>query len=170
MLSQPKRSRKVFLLYSKWDSETKNILQKGLFATSKMESFRTPIPLVAVVSSRWPLRYRPYGSSSRLSTTVLPSFAASHRSLRWIALSSRWLLRTPPVKEALLACRARPCASSLLRIRRRRRRCRNPNHRRKIKKSSERPIFSRLSASSSRLPGSPYLSLSRLVSRRSRFG
>lgn len=29
-------------------------------------------------------------------------------SLRWVVLSSRWLLRSPPVIEALLACRAQP--------------------------------------------------------------
>lgn len=65
--------------------------------------------------------------------------SSSLLSLRWIMLSSRWSLRTPSVSEALLACRARP------------RRPTPPpgNH------PTIRPIFSRLSASSSRLPGPP---------------
>lgn len=38
----------------------------------------------------------------------MPGPRRSILSLRWIVLSSRWSLRSPPVIEALLACRARP--------------------------------------------------------------
>lgn len=92
---------------------------------------------VAVVSSRLPPGYRPYRQALLAGQPQLVSsfIAAAVLSLRWIVLSSRLPLR--PLAGDRSSSRLPSTTIKTLR-------CRCPDF---------RPIFSRLSASSSRLPG-----------------
>lgn len=116
---------------------------------------------VAVVSSRLPPGYRPYrqallaGQPQLMSSFI--AAAAAVLSLRWIVLSSRLPLRSLAGERSS----SRLPSTTIETLR-----CRCPDL---------RPIFSRLSASSSRLPGpsaayydrSPTKNRTRVASRRS---